>query len=245
MALRPSCPPPARALPWREPFSSLPGGPMERGKDTPVRRFAPLAVALLLASPAQALDPEAVDRLAGDWDRFAELQALGPEVLPVLADLYAREPEPDRRRTLANVFYRLGWESPEAKRVLLRDVDTDHPDLRLAVQWALGRVSGDADVVPRLLEIMRRDPNPLFRDKAACALASDQIHLDPGERVRLLRGLVDSLEHRVVQVRGIAIQALEVQTRQTKGFRANAPAAERRAAVERWRKWLHAYERSL
>lgn len=203
-----------------------------------------LLALLLSTSPARAVDETTVDALVGDWDRFAQLEALGPEVLPVLARLYEREPDPARRRTLANVFYRLGQESPEAKRVLLRDLHTDHEDLRLAVQWALGRVSGDADVVPQLLEIMRHDPNPLFRDKAACALASDQIHLDPRERVRLLRGLVDSLEDPVAQVRSIGIKALAIQTGQRKGFRANAPAAERAAAVERWRDWLDAYERA-
>ena len=45
------------------------------------------------------------------------------------------------------------------------------------MQWALGRVSDDPAVVDVLLENMRNDPNPLFRDKAACALAYDQIHL--------------------------------------------------------------------
>lgn len=213
----------------------------------PVR--APLAlallVALLAAAPALGASEARVDALAGDWDRFAELRAMGPEVLPVLARLYEGEPDPERRRTLANVLYRLGWESPEAKRALLRDLDTRHEGLRLAVQWALGRVSGDADVVPRLLDIMRRDPNPLFRDKAACALASDQIHLDRRERLPLLRGLVDSLESPVAQVRSIGIKALEIQTGQRKGFRARAPAAARSEAVARWREWLEDYERAL
>ena len=48
------------------------------------------------------------------------------------------------------------------------------------MQWALGRVSDDPDVVDVLLENMQNDPCPLFRDKAACALAYDQIHLAPG-----------------------------------------------------------------
>lgn len=199
---------------------------------------------LLGAAPAAAVSEAEVDALVGDWGRFGELEALGPEVLPVLARLYEREADPERRRTLANVFYRLGWESPEAKRVLLHDLDTDHVGLRLAVQWALGRVSGDDDVVPRLLEIMRHDPNPLFRDKAACALASDQIHLDPHERVRLLRGLVDSLESPLAQVRALGIKALKVQTGQRKGFRANGPPDAREDSIERWREWLASYERA-
>jgi HEAT repeat protein len=215
-----------------------------------MRPRAHLALALLaaaLAAPAAAAppDPAAVRALVGDWDRFAELEALGPELLPVLARVYEETPDPAERREIANVFYRLGQESPEAKVALLRDLHTEHVDLRLSVQWALGRVSGDDDVVPLLLAIMREDPNALFRDKAACALASDQIHLDPTQRAALLRGLVDALEDPKPQVRSIALQALRIHTGQTKGFAAGAPPAQRAAAVDRWRSWLDDYERHL
>jgi len=206
-----------------------------------------LLAALLAAAPAAAAppDPEAVRALVGDWDRFGELEAMGAELLPVLARLYAAEPDPAERRLMANVFYRLGRESPEAKAALLRDVHTDHVELRLAVQWALGRVSGDDDVVPLLLSIMRDDPNRLFRDKAACALASDQIHIDPRQRLLLFEGLVDALEDPKPQVRSIALQALRVHTGQSKGFAPGAPPAQRAAAVARWRTWLVDYEREL
>ena len=163
----------------------------------------------------------------------------------MLADAYEREPDPGRRRTLANVFYRLGWESPEAKRVLLPDIDTDHTDLRLSVQWALGRVSADEDVVPLLLDIMRHDENALFRDKAACALASDQIHIDPAQRAALLAGLVNALEDPNPQVRGISLQALRIHTGQDREFRPNGSAEERAAAVGRWRRWLDEYRANL
>lgn len=202
------------------------------------------AVLLLLIAPLAArAEPDAarLAALVGDWDRFAEIEALGPDALPVLARLYEAEPDPARRRDYANVFYRLGLESPEAKRALERDLHTRDRDLRLAVQWALGRVSGDADVVPQLLEIMRNDPNLLFRDKAACALAHDQIHLDKEQRVKLLEGVIGALEDPKVQVRAIAIRVLQVHTGQTKGFRVNAPDAERAAKVAEWRAWLDAY----
>jgi hypothetical protein len=204
-----------------------------------------LLAALVLGSAAAALaaepDPAAVAALVGDWDRFGEIEALGPAALPVLAKLYEAEPDPARRRDYADVFYRLGIESPEAKRALERDLHTGHRDLRLAVQWALGRVSGDADVVPQLLAIMRDDPDALFRDKAACALAHDQIHLDKAERVKLLEGVIGALEDPKPQVRAIAIKVLQVHTGQNKGYRANAPAAERAARVAAWREWLETY----
>jgi HEAT repeat protein len=163
----------------------------------------------------------------------------------VLAQLYTAEPDPAERREMANVFYRLGIESPEAKAALVRDLHTQDVDLRLAVQWALGRVSGDDDVVPLLLAIMRDDPNALFRDKAACALASDQIHIDPLQRMLLLDGLVDALEDPKPQVRAIALQALQIHTGQTKGFAPGAPEGSRAAAVARWRTWLGEYQRNL
>lgn len=212
-----------------------------------MRTTALLLVALLAGSPAAAgeIDESALLALVGDWDRFAAIQAMGPDVLPVLARAYEDEPDPGRRRTLANVFYRLGWESPEAKRAMLRDVDTDDADLRLAVQWALGRVSADEDVVPLLLDIMRRDENALFRDKAACALASDQIHIDAAQRAALLEGLVDALEDPNPQVRGISLQALRIHTGQDKGFRPNGSPEERAAAVGQWRRWLGEYRANL
>lgn len=212
-----------------------------------MRATALLLLALFAAAPAAAgeIDESALLALVGDWDRFAEIEALGPDVLPVLARAYEGETDPERRRTLANVFYRLGWESPDAKRVLLVDLHTDEPNLRLAVQWALGRVSADEDVVPALLEIMRHDQNALFRDKAACALASDQIHIDALQRRALLEGLVDALEDPQPQVRGIALQALRIHTGQDKGFQPGGPAGDRAAAVARWRHWLDEYRANL
>jgi hypothetical protein len=170
---------------------------------------------------------------------------MGRDVLRVLARLYETSGEPADRRTIAQVFHRLGWESPEAKRVLSADLRTDDVDLRLSVQWALGRVSGDDDVVPLLLDIMRSDPTPLFRDKAACALASDQIHIDAGQRVRLFAGLIDALDDPKLQVRTIALKALRIHTGQTMGFQASAPPDVRSAAIERWRRWLDEYRAHL
>jgi hypothetical protein len=74
---------------------------------------------------------------------------------------------------------------------------------------------------------MRTDRNPLFRDKAACALASDQIHLTPGQRVAQFEGLIDALGDLEPQVRAIAIQALKILTGQTKDYRPGASPDQR------------------
>jgi len=204
-----------------------------------------LVVALLAASPvgAAGVDEKRLETaaVAGDWQ---QVKAMGPGVLPSLARLYASSSERDRA-AIAYVFYNLGWKSPEAKRVLMGDIHTPDQTLRLQVQWALGRVSDDADVVDVLLENMQNDPLPLFRDKAACALASDQIHLAPSQKARLFEGLIRALDDPKPQVRQIALQALQILTGQTKGFAAAADPATRRKAVGEWRQWLVEYRSNL
>ena len=206
----------------------------------------PLLVALLFPGvPARAASVDAARlraaAVAGDWK---QIQPMGPAVLPELARLYQASSEKDRA-TIAYVFYNLGWKSPEAKRVLMADVHTPDRTLRLQVQWALGRVSDDADVVDVLLENMQNDPQPLFRDKAACALAYDQIHLAPAQKARLFAGLVHALDDDKPQVRQIALQALQILTGQTKGFQPMADPESRRRAVEEWKRWLVEYRANL
>ena len=92
---------------------------------------------------------------------------------------------------------------------------------------------------------MQDDPQPLFRDKAACALAYDQIHLAPAQKVRLFEGLIQALDDEKVQVRQIALQALQILTGQTKGFHPVAPPEARRRAVEEWKRWLAEYRANL
>jgi hypothetical protein len=181
-----------------------------------------------------------VEALAGDWSRFAELEALGPEILPILVSLYETSPYSARRRALANVFHRLGWPSAEAKRALLADLESPDRELRVAVHSALGRVSGDTDVVERLLGVLRTDPNPLVRDKASLALAHDQIHLGPGQRVVLYEGLIAALEDEKPQVRSLAIRVLRMHTGLTQGFAALGRPVDRSASVLAWRLWLEA-----
>lgn len=105
---------------------------------------------------------------------MAAIRALGRPVVPTLVQLYETSKETGFKARVAQTLYELGWQSPEAKLALMKDVHTPNQDLRLQVQWALGRVSSDQDVVATLLANMRSDSNPLFQDKAACALAYDK-----------------------------------------------------------------------
>src|SRR6185436_9512469 len=110
-------------------------------------------------------------------------RTMGPDVLPVLVRMY-EEGDEERRAKVASILYQLGWKSQDAKRALMRDVKTANESLRITVQYALGRVSSDDDVVDVLLDNMQHDQSPLFRDKAACSLAYDQIHLTPKQKAR-------------------------------------------------------------
>jgi HEAT repeat protein len=168
----------------------------------------------------------------------------GPEALPALARLYSELPSEERAR-VAEIFYNLGWRSEDARRALMADVHTKDPTLRLQVQWALGRVSDDPAVVDVLLDNMRNDPVPLFRDKAACALAYDQVHLSSAQKLRLFEGLIGALDDPELQVRQVAIQALSILTHQTKGYAPGGDANARSAAVAAWRRWLAEYRANL
>lgn len=205
----------------------------------------PLILAWLLAAVAASgpVDAPRLRKAALAGDSQA-VQAMGRSALPELVRLYEQSPPPERA-AVAQVFYALGWKSEEAKRALMKDVRTSDRDLRLQVQWALGRVSDDPAVVDVLLDNMQNDPVPLFRDKAACALAYDQVHLAPAQKLRLFEGLVHALDDPKPQVREVAIQALSILTHQTKGFEPNGSAQARGVAVEAWKRWLSEYRANL
>jgi hypothetical protein len=211
-----------------------------------------LVLSIAVGQPARA-EPSTSDKLQailakgepGTLD-LDGIRNMGPEALVELARIYERSND-DMKRRVAHLFYQLGLKSNDAKRALMRDVHTSQAALRLEVQWALGRVSDDDDVVDALVDNMRNDSNPLFRDKAACGLANDQIHLNPRQRARLLRKVIESLASDTPQVRAISLQVLKLQTGQSdgKGFDPTAPPAERKAAVARWLKWMAEYEANL
>jgi len=205
-----------------------------------------MVMVLALLAAVSVADVRALITPLGEVDQpqIEKLKAMGPGVMPHLARLYGQSSEDDRA-VIAWIMYSVGAKSPEARAVLLKDIHTSNQKLRLQVQWALGRVSDDTEVVEILYDIMRNDPNALFRDKAACALAYDQIHLTEKQKVQLYRKLIDALSDAKPQVRGIAIQALSIHTGQNKGFDPGAPEEARRGAIERWKRWIAEYERNL
>jgi hypothetical protein len=203
-----------------------------------------VVMAPVLTAGGPPVDEGRVAALLSPSPNLDAIRALGPGVLPVLAALYERSDEV-LRTTIAWTLYSLGWKSEEAKRVLMRDVHTPNADLRLQVQWALGRVSSDPDVVEVLVDNMRNDDNPLFRDKAACALANDQVHLTEDQKFRLYARLVDALRDPNLQVRQIALQALRIQTGQTKSFDPSGSPEAREAGIKEWMRWLDAYRSHL
>ena len=196
--------------------------------------------AALAAAPQDNPLPIAKVQTLVSQKNIPALKGMGTGVLPALVQLY-RTSDEAQRTNIAETLYQLGWKSPEAKKALMQDVHTQNQNLRLQVQWALGRVSGDLDVVEVLLDNMQNDANPLFRDKAACALAYDQIHLTERQKVRLYEGLINALSDPKIDVRSIAQLALSIQTGQTKGFDANGSPAQREAAIREWKKWLTEY----
>ena len=203
-----------------------------------------MVIAVLFAFALHADDLEsrvraAVAREPANVDDAA-LKKIGPRALPILVRLYASADE-SQRDAIAIAFYRLGWKSSEAKAALMKDVHTPNQSLRMHVQYALGRVSSDADVVDTLAAIMQNDDNALFRDKAACALAYDQIHLTEQQKVQLYRRVIHALRDPKEQVRQISIQVLQIQTGQTKGFVASAPLPEREKSVRAWEAWIAEY----
>jgi HEAT repeat protein len=175
----------------------------------------------------------------------AAIRASGRPVLPKLVQLYEAARDDGLKARVAQTFYELGWESPEAKRALMKDVHTLNQDLRLQVQWALGQVSHEEDVVDTLLANMRTDSNPLFRDKAACALANDQIHLTERQKVHLFGALIEALRDDKYDVRHIALLALQIHTGQTKGFDPGASWADREQKIKVWQTWLEQYKSGL
>lgn len=221
-----------------------------------IRTSAPSAVpsallALLLVSfPVLAQEAAPGDGLRPALERYVEardaesIAAYGPEVMPLLLDLY-RKADRDERILIANMLYRLGWRSEEAKELLMQDARSLDENLRIQAQYALGRVSDDPAIVDLLVENLQKGFNPLVRDKAACSLAYDQIHLDDHQKVRLFRKVIELLESPSAETRMLAIRVLHVHTGQTKGFVPALPESHRAVAVERWRRWIEEYEANL
>jgi len=192
-----------------------------------------LLVILFATLTAEATPPEK-EVLLSDIKayRYESLKQHGEEIISPLLELY-KEGDNFQKARVAGALYYLSIKSESARKTLMEDIHTPDRDLRLQVQWALGRVSNDDTVIHVLLDNMRNDPNPLFRDKAACALANDQPHLTERQRVLLLEGLVQALEDDKPDVRNIATLALQIQTGQNKGN------------VQTWKAWVAEYRQNI
>jgi len=210
-----------------------------------LRRLSLLvAFTLLFSIPVFAEElSQQVTRLV-EADDADGLRALGEEAVTSMVWLYELSEEPERLQ-LANLFYKMGVRSQVAERALVRDFQSENVELRLAVQYALGRVSDDPMVIETLLYTLENDRDPLFRDKAACALAYDQIHLDAKQKVRVYEGLIAALSNPKSQVRAVSIQALSILTGQTKGFHALYPEDRRERSIAMWQHWLDEYRAKL
>lgn len=172
------------------------------------------------------------------------IKSYGKAAVDPLLDIYESGDE-ETKTNVASALYMLSEKSERGRELLMKDVHTTNQSLRLQVQWALGRLSSDESVVKTLLDNMRNDPNPLFRDKAACALAHDQIHLTEKQNVMLLEGLIAALSDDKDDVRNIAILALQIRTGQTKGYSPNSPSFLRKIAIARWNSWLEEYKQNI
>jgi HEAT repeat protein len=210
------------------------------------RQLLLLGLVLLLVAPgllrAAGSRPSIADLVARN--DLKTLEALGPAALPELIRLYKAGGEEQKIR-VAGILNSLGMLSREAEQALLQDVHTQNVELRVAVQYALGRISDDPQVVDTLLAIMRNDRSPIFRDKAACALSYDQTHLTARQRLRLYEGLIDALGDPKRQVQLIAVTALQILTGQDKGFRISDPPETKQKSMEAWRRWLAEYRANL
>jgi hypothetical protein len=208
--------------------------------------FCTVGFLLLLALSGLAGAADLRQQVAGmvAQNDLQGLRALGPAALPELARLYEAGNE-DRKIAIAGFFYQLSLRSKEAERVLLRDIHSANPDLRINVQYAIGRVSNDQKVVDILLDTMRHDPSALIRDKAACALTYDQAHLTEAQKVLLYEKLIDALSDPEPQVQAIANLALKIHTGQKKGFNHLAPPEQKQKSIEAWKRWLAEYRANL
>jgi HEAT repeat protein len=198
----------------------------------------PLAIHAQTPFPGEEMTLSQRVTLAVEANDLEGLRALGPDAVPALVFLYETGDDAQRLQ-LAQAFHELAWPSPAVERALMGDVRSKNVELRLAVYYALGRVSNDPAVVETLLDILQNDPNPLLRDKAACALAYDQVHLkEPQEKVRLYEGLIQALSSPERQVQALAIQALSILTGETKGFHPAFPPERQQRSIDLWQRWL-------
>lgn len=199
-----------------------------------------------IGSNAENLNKEAIkDVLAEKNIPVHEIEHFGYGAIPILVELYSEAQTNLEKSRIAWVFWRLGWKSPEIEHAMAADLESDDANLKVWVQWGIAKSTQSSEVINKLVYNLENDPSPFVRDKAACALASDFIHISPSQRLIILKGLVAGLDNEILQVRKSSLQALQIQTGQSKGFVPNADEQARAESIAEWHKWLEEYEQSL
>ena len=74
---------------------------------------------------------------------------------------------------------------------------------------------------------------------------NDQIHLTGDQKVRLYERPIGALRDDKIQVREIALKALQIQTGQTKNFDPARTPQAREVAITEWTRWLETYRSHL
>lgn len=174
-----------------------------------------------------------------------EIRDFGYGAIPILTDLFTEANTDLEKARIAWVFWKLGWKSPEIEQALMPALDSKDVILKINAQWGIAKSAESDEVLEKLLYNLEHDPSAVVRDKAACALASDFIHISGSQRITLLRGLVKGLSNDIEQVRNSSILALKIQTGQTKEFVASADISARANSIEAWNEWLNEYERNF
>ena len=174
-----------------------------------------------------------------------EIRSFGYGAIPILTELYEEADTNLEKSRIAWAFWKLGWKSPEIEEALIEDLDSSDANLKVWVQWGIAQSTVNDTVIRKVLYNLENDPSPFVRDKAACALASDFVHISESQRVLIYRGLIDGLSNDTQQIRASSIQALKVKTGQTKNYNAAGDAASREEAITAWNEWLEEYERNL
>ncbi len=194
----------------------------------------------------QSRNKNAIDALlALDRIPVEDIEHFGYSAIPILTELYRESADTRKKSRIAHVFWRLGWQSTEIEDALMDDLDAKDPYLKVQVQWGIAKSTQSNKVIEKLLHNLENDPSPFVRDKAACALASDFVHISPEQRLNIISGLIGGLSNEIKQVRSSSILALKIHTGQTKGFVAADTLSNRNKSIERWNLWLTEYEQNL
>src|SRR5262245_9147419 len=117
---------------------------MDVSKEGKLSRLRITSLLLLVPLALPLWGKDASDAQLHEWvigRNVPAVRALGQPVLPKLVRMYESAGDDSFKARVAEMLYGLGWESPEAKQALMKDIHTLNQDLRLQVQWALGRVS--------------------------------------------------------------------------------------------------------